>query len=54
MTYTHNRNWGCRISDGHAIRGLRTLVMENELLRISIQFGKGKDSNKFPDKPDAA
>lgn len=51
MIYTHDRNWGCRISDEHIFRGNRMLVMENELLRISILIDKGTDIWEFLYKP---
>ncbi|MFA6449101.1 MAG: aldose 1-epimerase [bacterium] len=51
MNYNYDRNWGCRISDEHTIRGLRTLVMENELLRISVLLDKGTDIYEFLYKP---
>lgn len=51
MTYTHDRNWGCRISDEHAFRGLRTLVLENDELRISVLLDKGADIYEFQYKP---
>ncbi len=51
MSYIHDRNWGCRISADHTFRGLRTLVMENELLRISILLDKGTDVYEFLYKP---
>jgi hypothetical protein len=51
MNYIYDRNWGCRIMDEHTIRGLRTLVMENELLRISILLDKGTDIYEFLYKP---
>jgi len=49
--YTHERNFGCRISDEWTYRGLRTLVMENDLLRISILLDKGSDIFEFLYKP---
>ncbi len=51
MYYTHDRNWGCRISKDHIFRGHRMLVMENELLRISILLDKGTDIYEFLYKP---
>lgn len=51
MNYTHDRNWGCRISDEHTIRGLRALVMENELLRVTVLLDKGADIYEFLYKP---
>lgn len=49
--YTHERNYGCRISDEWTYRGLRVLVMENDLLRISILLDKGADIFEFLFKP---
>jgi galactose mutarotase-like enzyme len=46
-----DRNWGCRISDEHTFRGLRTLVMENELLRVTILLDQGADIYEFLYKP---
>lgn len=51
MNYTHDRNWGCRISDEHTFRGLRTLVLENELLRVTVLLDKGTDIYEFLYKP---
>lgn len=45
--YTHDRNWGCRISDEHVFRGLRALVMENELIRVTVLLDKGSDIYEF-------
>ncbi len=49
--YLHNRNFGCRISDEFTYRGLRTLVIENELLRISILIDQGTDIFELLYKP---
>jgi galactose mutarotase-like enzyme len=46
-----DRNWGCRISDEHTFRGLRTLVMENELLRVCALLDQGADIYEFLYKP---
>ncbi|MFQ6097377.1 MAG: DUF4432 family protein [Armatimonadota bacterium] len=51
MYYTHERNWGCRVSDEYTYRGLRVLVMENDLLRISLLLDKGTDIFEFLYKP---
>lgn len=51
MPYTHDRNWGCRINDEYLFRGGRMLVMENELLRVSILLDKGTDIYEFLYKP---
>lgn len=49
--YSHERNYGCRISDEWTYRGLRVLVMENDLLRITILLDKGADIFEFLYKP---
>lgn len=46
-----DRNWGCRISDQHTFRGLRTLVLENELLRVTVLLDQGTDIYEFLYKP---
>ena len=51
MDYTHNRNYGARICDRYAYDGLKVLVMENELLRISILVDQGSDIFEFLYKP---
>ena len=48
--YRPQRNWGARVHDGH-LKGLYTIVMENELLRISILAGKGTDIVEINYKP---
>lgn len=48
--YTHERNFGCRMTET-VYRGLRTLTMENELLRITILVDKGTDIFEFLHKP---
>ncbi|MEA3402645.1 MAG: DUF4432 family protein [Armatimonadota bacterium] len=49
--YTHERNFGCRISDEFTFRGMRLLVMENELVRVTILLDKGTDIYEFLHKP---
>lgn len=49
MTPTY-RNHGCRIAD-YSTHGLRTLFLENELLRIGVLAGKGADIFQFLYKP---
>ncbi len=44
------RNWGARVHDGH-LKGLYTVVLENELLRISVLAGKGSDIVEINYKP---
>ena len=43
MHYQDERTTGCRISDSWTYRGLKTVVLENELLRVSIISDKGAD-----------
>ncbi len=49
--YNVDRNFGCRISDEWTLKGLKTVVMENEFLRISILADKGSDIYEFLYKP---
>lgn len=44
------RNWGCRIHDT-ILHGIRTIVLENETIRISVLAGKGTDLVEFNYKP---
>ncbi len=46
----HERNYGCRIRE-YLYRDLKTLTLENELLRISILADKGTDIFEFLYKP---
>lgn len=48
--YFHERNYGCRIRE-FIYRGLRTLTMENELIKVSILADKGTDIFEFVYKP---
>lgn len=48
--YTHERNFGCRISE-YVYRGLRTVSLENELLRVTVLADKGTDIFEFLYKP---
>src|SRR5690242_7648611 len=41
--YIQDRNFGCRVSTDFVFRGWRLLVMENELVRVSIILDKGSD-----------
>jgi galactose mutarotase-like enzyme len=45
------RNYGCRLWDDYAYKGMRVVVLENELLRISILVDKGTDIFEFLYKP---
>jgi hypothetical protein len=51
MHYQIERNYGCRVSDAWTYRGLKTAVLENELLRVVILVDKGADIYQFVHKP---
>ncbi len=48
--YVHERNYGCRITET-IYRGLRTVTLENETLRVSFLADKGSDILEFLHKP---
>jgi hypothetical protein len=50
MSYIKDRNWGCRIKE-YTFRGLRTVELENELLRVVVLADKGTDIYEFLYKP---
>ena len=45
------RNWGCRISADHSYKGYRAVVMQNEVVRVTILADKGGDIVEFLHKP---
>ncbi|KQX48800.1 DUF4432 family protein [Paenibacillus sp. Root444D2] len=49
--YRPQRNYGCRIRDAFTYYGMRTVVLENELVRISILVDKGTEIFEFLYKP---
>jgi hypothetical protein len=49
--YQNERTSGCRISDAWTYRGLKTVVLENELLRVSVLADKGADIFELVHKP---
>ncbi|MBI4377617.1 MAG: DUF4432 family protein [Nitrospinae bacterium] len=51
MGYIHERNYGCRVSADYTYRGLKTIIMENEKLHITILADKGTDIIEFLYKP---
>ena len=51
MHYQNERTYGCRISDAWTYRGLKTVVLENELLRVSVLADKGADIFELVHKP---
>jgi hypothetical protein len=44
------RNFGCRILDDLVFKGMRTIFLENEYLRVGILLDKGADIFQFLDK----
>ena len=51
MHYQVERNHGCRVSDSWTFRGLKTAVLENELLRVVVLVDKGADIYQLVHKP---
>jgi len=51
MSLGRPRNHGCRISDEWTFKGMRSLILENELVRITILVDKGTDIVEFRYKP---
>ena len=51
MHYQLERNYGCRISDAWSYRGLKTAVLENEVLRVVVLIDKGADIYQLEHKP---
>lgn len=49
-TFSHERNYGCRITQT-IFRGLRTVTLENELIRVTVLADKGSDIIEFLHKP---
>lgn len=49
-TYTHERNYGCRMTEA-IYRGLRTVTLENEIIRVTVLADKGSDIIEFLHKP---
>ena len=48
---SRDRNYGCRINDEYTYRGMRVMVIENDLLRISILLDKGTTIFEYLYKP---
>ncbi len=48
--YRQQRNWGCRILE-YIYKGMQTVFLENEKLRIGILVDKGTDIFEFSYKP---
>lgn len=49
--YRKQRNYGCRIHDSFTHSGMKALVLENELIRISLLLDKGAEVFEFLYKP---
>lgn len=50
-SYGRPRNHGCRISDSWLFDGMRTVILENALLRVVVLVDKGSDIIEFRYKP---
>ncbi len=51
LNYQDERVVGCRISDSWKYRGLKVVILENELIRVSVLADKGADIYEFVYKP---
>ena len=51
MHYQDERTSGCRVSDAWTYRGLKTVILENELIRVIVLADKGADICSFVHKP---
>src|SRR5512135_326104 len=51
MSLGKPRNHGCRISDQWSYDDMRTVILENELLRVVVLVDKGTDIVEFRYKP---
>ncbi|MCD9023531.1 DUF4432 family protein [Cohnella silvisoli] len=51
MSYRQQRNYGCRIHDHVTYHQMKTIVLENELVRIGILLDKGTEIFEFLYKP---
>jgi hypothetical protein len=51
ITDSHERNYGCRVTTNITYHSMNTVVIENELIRISILLDKGSDIFELLYKP---
>jgi hypothetical protein len=51
MYHPPGRNFGCRLTTEGTLRGLRTVVLENQKLRVTVLVDKGSDIWEFLYKP---
>jgi len=49
--YLAERNYGCRMATDGTLKGMRTVVMENKKIRLTILADKGADIYEFLYKP---
>ena len=43
MHYSNERLYGCRISDSWEFKGLKTIILENEILKVTVLADNGAD-----------
>ncbi len=46
-----NRHWGCRVNDRVTFYGMRSMILQNELLEIVLHIDKGTEITHFLYKP---
>ena len=51
MSYPPERNYGCRLITDGTLKGLRTVVLENQKLRVTVLVDKGTDIFELLYKP---
>lgn len=51
MLYQKERTHGCRVSDAWSYQGLKTCILENEIIRVMVLVDKGADIYQFVHKP---
>jgi hypothetical protein len=51
MPNAHYRHFGCRVTDDLIYKGMRTLYLENDIVRVGILLDKGADIFEFIHKP---
>ncbi|MBI2964820.1 MAG: DUF4432 family protein [Chloroflexi bacterium] len=51
MHYQSERTYGCRISDAWTFRGLKVVVLENEIVRVTVLADKGAVIYELVHKP---
>ena len=43
LHYSNERLYGCRISDSWEFKGLKTVILENEILKVTVLADNGAD-----------